>query len=85
MTKESIYELQIIDCNCNDCFYLVRDTDKYKSFNDIHTRSDGKIENASHRILYGQCIKFSKPISFIPNVCQIETQQCFVHRKNNQQ
>lgn len=28
MTKESIYELQLIDCNCNDCTYLVRLLDK---------------------------------------------------------
>lgn len=29
---------------------------------------------------YGNCKKFSKSISFIPNICQLETQHCFEHR-----
>lgn len=29
MTKESIVELQKIDCNCNDCKFMVRDFDSY--------------------------------------------------------
>lgn len=32
-------------------------------------------------INYGICNKYGKPISFIPNTCQIETQGCFVNRK----
>ena len=32
-------------------------------------------------INYGNCTKLSKAVSFIPNVCQLETQNCFVHRK----
>src|ERR1035437_6280190 len=31
-------------------------------------------------IQYGNCNKFQKPVSFIPNVCQLETQECFQHR-----
>jgi hypothetical protein len=31
-------------------------------------------------INYGNCTKLGKPVSFIPNTCQIETQSCFVHR-----
>jgi len=30
---------------------------------------------------YGKCLKFDKPVSFIPVVCQLETQDCFIHRK----
>jgi len=30
---------------------------------------------------YGRCSKFNKEVSFIPMHCQIETQDCFVHRK----
>ncbi len=30
MDKESIYELQKIDCNCNDCVFMVRDLEKLK-------------------------------------------------------
>jgi hypothetical protein len=33
-------------------------------------------------IQYGNCSKFnSKPISFIPNICQLDTQKCFENRK----
>jgi len=31
---------------------------------------------------YGGCKKFFKPVSFIPNICQLDTQDCFIHRKN---
>ena len=33
-------------------------------------------------IAYGNCSKLNKPVTFIPNVCQIETQECFEHRKS---
>ena len=32
-------------------------------------------------INYGSCLKFQKPVSFIPGICQLETQDCFEHRK----
>lgn len=35
-------------------------------------------------IQYGHCQKFDKPVTFIPNTCQLETQKCFVHRKDYQ-
>ena len=78
MDKESRYELQKIDCNCNDCKFMERDFEKRKSFDHLYEGS----QNASHRINYGNCSKFSKPVSFIPNHCQLETQECFVHRKD---
>jgi len=28
MDRESVYELQKIDCNCNDCKFMVRDFKK---------------------------------------------------------
>lgn len=31
---------------------------------------------------YGRCAKFNKPVSFRPGICQIETQKCFIHRKD---
>lgn len=31
---------------------------------------------------YGRCAKFDKPVSFRPRICQIETQKCFIHRKD---
>lgn len=71
MTKESIYELQKIDCNCNDCKFMQRDM----------SRPPAKGQSA--KISYGTCSKFDKPVSFIPAVCQIDTQDCFIHRKDN--
>lgn len=31
---------------------------------------------------YGNCSKLNKQVSFIPNICQLETQSCFLHRKD---
>lgn len=75
--KESLYRLQRIDCNCNDCFFMARDFEEHKKHNALHNNT-----NASYRIQYGHCQKLDKPVSFIPNTCQIETQKCFVHRKD---
>jgi hypothetical protein len=33
-------------------------------------------------INYGFCVKFQKEVSFLQNVCQIETQHCFIHRRD---
>jgi hypothetical protein len=71
-------ELQEIDCNCNDCKFMVRDQVKFNSFAHLYQGQ----EKASYRINYGDCQKFNKPVSFIPGICQIDTQQCFKHRKN---
>lgn len=32
-------------------------------------------------IHYGNCLKFKKEIQFIPNILQLETQECFEHRR----
>ena len=77
MDRDSRIELQKIDCNCNDCKFMVRDIQKRKTYDSLYK---GK-ENASHRINYGRCIKLNKEVSFIPNVCQLETQLCFQHRR----
>lgn len=77
--KNSIIELQKIDANCNDCKYLNRDFNKMKSFDYLHKGQ----EKASHRINYGNCTKLNISVSFIPNTCQLETQKCFEHRRNN--
>ena len=70
-------ELQKIDCNCNDCKFIVRDFDKRKQFDSLY---EGR-KNASYRVNYGKCTKLNKDISFIPNVCQLDTQDCFKHRR----
>ncbi len=73
--KPSI-ELQKLDCNCNDCIFMIRDLDKFNSYNELYNNT-----KPAHRIHYGDCTKFNKAVSFMPNICQLETQDCFNHRK----
>jgi hypothetical protein len=70
MDKSDIIALQKIDCNCNDCKFMERDM----------SRTPEKFKPA--KINYGHCTKFYKPVTFIPAICQLETQSCFVHRKD---
>lgn len=78
MDKDSIIERQKIDCNCNDCKFMIRCMSNREKWDHLHLESP----NHSARLNYGHCIVFNKVVSFIPNVCQIETQQCFQHRKS---
>ena len=34
-------------------------------------------------IQYGYCKRFFRQVTFLPGVCQLETQICFSHRKDN--
>lgn len=54
------------------CSNLIKDIRK-KKFVYVHT-SD---------ILYGNCTKLKKKVTFIANDFQLETQECFKHRKDN--
>lgn len=117
MDKDSIIELQKIDCNCNNCTFMVRDFEAYakwenwrrwqdkadfdkkreKAIAEAHANEDHEAQNTllakamkmqfqfdkSKLIQYGNCSKLNKPVSFLPNVCMIENQQCFIHRKEN--
>lgn len=76
MDKESAYLLQLIDCNCNVCRYMVRDNKKLETHRNSY-QGTGLMDD----LQFGDCSKFSKPVSFIPNTCQLETQNCFEHRK----
>ncbi len=115
MDKESIFELQKIDCNCNDCTFMQRDFVEYKKWEDwnrnlqekdfnkrkehafevANATEDGKSKKSLLFIAnkmkfqfdrvglinYGDCLKLNKKVSFIPGHCQLETQECFKHRK----
>jgi hypothetical protein len=72
------YELQLIDCNCNDCKHMIRDFAK-QIFHKEHYAGTG----ITDRLQFGHCSKFDKGVSFIPVTCQLETQTCFEHRKDN--
>lgn len=121
MDKESAYELQKIDCNCNNCGYMVRDMEAFEESvqlqyrmqkNYFESKKQAKIDKAlewkdwkndikkhdnimkevakmkfvfdksAAKIQFGNCSKFNKPVQFIPNVCQLDTQGCFKHRKD---
>lgn len=71
MDKQSIYELQKVDCNCNDCKFMVRDLN----------RSPDKGKPCP--VNFGTCNKFEKEVTFIPALCQLDTQDCFEHRRNS--
>jgi hypothetical protein len=73
--KEAAYELQRIDCNCNDCLHMQRDNERLKA----HIASyEGT--GLMDRLAFGHCQKFVKPVSFVAATCQLETQGCFEHR-----
>lgn len=82
MERDSIIELQKIDCNCNDCKYMQRDIVKFKSFNYLFVNEKGQVTSPAYRSNYGHCKKFDKAVSFIPNTCQLDTQECFEHRRD---
>ena len=67
MNKESKYLLHKVDCNCNDCGFLERDLTKIP-------------KGTSYPILSGKCTFLNKIVTFIPNLCQLNTQECFKHR-----
>lgn len=74
MDRESIIELQKIDCNCNDCKHFERDIEKTKKLN-----TNDKI--VACKIHYGKCVKLSKDVAEIANICLLHTQECFKHRR----
>lgn len=114
--KESIYELQKIDCNCNNCIFMWRDTETFNKWAnwhqtielDLFEKAKAKaiveaeaIEDEANRmgmlrvanrmrfqfertglINYGKCSRLGKNVAFLPNICQLETQSCFIHRKD---
>ena len=121
MDKESIYELQKIDCSCNDCIFLERNNEEFKASLERHhkwqldyfnTLKNNLIKKAKWwknikndlekwdnllteaekmkfqfdkkeaMINYGNCSKLNKAIQFIANTCQLDTQDCFKHRKD---
>lgn len=75
MDKESIYELQKLDCNCNNCKHFKRDIEKTARLNN----NDKIVANKIH---YGTCEKLNKEVGEIANICLLHTQKCFEHRKN---
>jgi len=64
--NEWVIGMQKVDCNCNDCAYLIRDTGK---------TTKGAIKT-------GTCSKTGERRTFLQGHCQLDTQECFVHRRD---
>jgi hypothetical protein len=75
MDAESIFELQNIDCNCNNCISFIRDIEKTKSRN-----NNEKI--VAYKIHYGYCNKLKKEVAEVANICLLHTQKCFFNRRS---
>lgn len=75
LDKESIYELQKIDCNCNNCGHFVRDIAKTQALNNNE-------QIVACKIHYGQCAKLNKAVGEIANIALLHTQSCFEHRSD---
>jgi hypothetical protein len=56
--------------------------EKYEQVMEEVRKMKFQYSSSPAEINYGHCMKFDKEVSFIPGVCQIETQKCFVHRKD---
>lgn len=81
MDKESIYLLQKLDCNCNDCGFMIRDFEGYKISEALALKINPDVAK-SGIINHGFCGRFDKHVTFFPGLLQIETQECFLHRKD---
>lgn len=71
-----------------DNLYKKADVWKHKGFPEKHAivkreadKMKFQFDKKEALINYGVCTKFNKAVSFIPNVCQIDTQECFLHRR----
>lgn len=78
-------DLEKLDCSCNDCKFMERDLKKFKRFDALYDKLHGG-HKQSWRIHYGKCTnsgsrKFNKEVQFTPGICQLDTQQCFSHRR----
>lgn len=115
-------ELQSLDCNCNDCFFMQRDLVKFKQSQELHrkwqqdyfntikqnllnraqiwinrgfpdkaiiitkeaSRMKFQFDKKEASINYGHCRKKNIDVTFLPNTLQLDTQDCFEHRRIKQ-
>lgn len=81
-----------VETNCGDEIYSDIELWNYckpcgvETFHQIPRMEADKMrfvfDKGSAKINFGNCSKLNKEVSFIPNHCQIETQVCFVHRRD---
>lgn len=57
------------------------ETEKAKNILKELDKMKFQFDKSTCSINYGHCTKFDKEVSFIPNILQISTQECFKHRR----
>jgi len=113
-------ELQNLDCNCNNCLFMLRDLTKFRASQELHrtwqqnyfntikqnlldraalwmkrgfpdkaafvtreaTRMKFQFDKKEASINYGYCSHKNIDVTFLPNTLQLDTQECFVNRKD---
>ena len=78
MDKESIYELQKIDCNCNDCKFMTRDFDKFKQSKEWHYNLQHNYYTMIKHKTNDKSLKFE----FDSSACSIHYGKCSKLSKN---
>mgnify|MGYP001574482603 CR=1 len=58
------------------------DLEKWDSLLTEAEKMKFQFDRSEVSINYGRCEKLQKDVSFIPNTCQLHTQECFIHRKD---
>jgi hypothetical protein len=72
MDRESLIELQKIDCACNDCKFFTRNLEKKREYIERYQNKRGPE--------YGHCSKKNIEVTTWPGMCVPDNQQCFTHR-----
>lgn len=62
-------------------YVIIYEYDKAENLFKVVDKMKFQIDKSAACLNFGHCSKLDKPVNFIPNVCQIETQHCFEHRK----
>ena len=76
MDKESLYLLQCVDTNCNDCGFFARDLSRK---NEVINLFNGSKKGTPE---YGRCTKKGVDLFTWAGQCSPQNQSCFVHRKD---
>ena len=65
-----------------DAKYRLEDLDKHRLLIQEAWNMRFQFNRNEAKINYGLCHKWGKQVSFIPNTLQLDTQNCFINRRN---
>ena len=61
---------------------MKNDLEKWDSLLTESEKMKYQFDKSTASINFGRCDKFDKEVTFIPNTCQLDTQECFTHRRD---